>query len=142
MSIKVTSRTYYENHTNEQTDWLLGNVGDWQTLQLVLEASVDFDATISETIETNQTNKTLRLNNGKKWQDYGFDIGQVCKLKMKYEDEDWGVVDLVANLTIVNIYDDTIEVSQLLWTEIPDPIMTQFPPLIWTDMNVGSKTFP
>ena len=80
MGVKVIERKYKNQFypSTQSTDWLLGNVGDWQRLELTFEVTIEFNGTQSETISIDSTNNTLKLNNGKSWQSYGFDIGDAC----------------------------------------------------------------
>ena len=117
--VKVTNRIYNEIFTSGTTNWLLGNVGEWQTLKLECDVSIRFEATNSESIEINVTNKTLKLNNGKKWADYGFDIGQPASIILHHWSD--GNYDgyLSTSFMIVGIYNDIMEVSALLYWNTP-----------------------
>ena len=117
MAVKIINRQYRNQfHTSsESTDWLLGNVGDWQQLQLTVEVTVDFIANQQNPVTFDIENKTLVLNNGAKWSDYGFDIGDVIAFSITRditdpEDSD-DVESTTYNATIVirNQYNDTIE---------------------------------
>ena len=46
MAVKVINREYSELYRDEKTNWLIGNVGDWQKLKLQLEVGIDFLARI------------------------------------------------------------------------------------------------
>jgi hypothetical protein len=117
--VKVTNRIYNEIFTSGTTNWLLGNVGEWQTLKIGCEASVDFYATNAETIELNTTNKTFKLTSGKKWSDYGFDIGQTVTYQFHYVSDAWNVI-LKSTSTILQLYNDVMEVSSMAY-DLPLP---------------------
>jgi hypothetical protein len=115
MGVKVTNRVYRNQFypSSQETDWLLGNVGDWQQLRLTFEVTVDFKASTQETVSINVEEKTIKLNNGKSWSDYGFDIGDVVKFSYKRDvidgNGDTDTNSYVSNITITNLYDDTLE---------------------------------
>lgn len=115
MGVKIINRRYvnqFYQPTNE-TDWLLGNVGDWQKLEIDFEVSVDFIASTQESVSLDNTNKIIKLNNGKSWSDYGFDIGDSVKMEFKRDvvdgDGNVSTSSHVSTLTIVNLYSDTLE---------------------------------
>ena len=85
MSVKIISRKYFNqfNTPADETDWLLGNVGDWQRLEVGIEVDIKFNASTQESISTDIDEKTLKLNNGKSWIDYGFDIGEFKSIGRK-----------------------------------------------------------
>lgn len=144
MAVKVVNREYTEAFTSGTTNWLLGNVGEWQKLLLDVEASVIFEASDSETIDISSTNQTIKLNNGKNWADYGFDIGQVCRVVGHYIDTDgnWDL-DLTCIFTIVNIYNSIIETTPLIWQSVTVPLPID--PSIsatWPANFVGDQTWP
>lgn len=130
MGVKVIERKYKNQFypSTQSTDWLLGNVGDWQRLELTFEVTIEFNGTQSETISIDSTNNTLKLNNGKSWQSYGFDIGDACIMS-------WVVMldpgntgsftetPFVLNFNIQNLYGDTLETDVDFdfgqWTLIP-----------------------
>jgi len=116
MGVKVINRAYKNQfHTSsEETDWLLGNVGDFQRLELDFEVSIDFFATQQESVSVDSLQNTFKLNNGKSWQDYGFDIGDsvvFSYLFIQIEDDGNIETPVVMTFNIVNIYGDTMEVD-------------------------------
>ena len=130
MGVKVIERKYKNQFypSTQSTDWLLGNVGDWQRLELTFEVTVEFNGTQSETITLDSTNNTLKLNNGKSWQSYGFDIGDACVLSwvLMLDPENDGTfteTPISFSFNIQNLYGDTIETDTDFdfgqWTLIP-----------------------
>lgn len=114
MGVKIVNRKYKNQfHSDaDSTDWLIGNVGDWQQLQLTVEVTIQFRASSSESVSINVSDKTITLNNGKKWSDYGFDIGDTVIFTYKRDVIDGSTTtttSYIQNLTIVNLYDDTLE---------------------------------
>lgn len=75
MGAEVTYREYRNRYKPQTTDWLLGNVGDWQKLSLFVKFSVEIFFTDAESMEIINGGTGLKLNNGKNWSDYGFDLG-------------------------------------------------------------------
>ena len=99
MGVKVTNRAYRNQFypVAQETDWLIGNVGDWQQLRVEFDVTIDFLASSSETVTLDNINKTIKLNNGKKWSDYGFDLGNSLQF-------DWTVSeDTNNNGTFTNV---------------------------------------
>ena len=64
MGVRVVERQYIDRFTNEPTDWLLGNVGDWQKGIFTVEASVDFLASAQNPIQIDDLNNTFIIANG------------------------------------------------------------------------------
>lgn len=118
MGVKVINRQYKNQFypTTQETDWLLGNVGDWQRLEVTFEVTIDFFASQQESVSIDTINNAFILNNGKAWQDYGFDIGDnivLTYLEMTDTDGDgtYTEVPVVMNFNATNIYQDTMEVD-------------------------------
>ncbi len=81
MSIKILKKEYSELYTGAITNWMLGNVGDWQKATIEVAAGVDFQAAPDKPIEIDYINNAFKISNGDKWGDYGFDIGMDVTLK-------------------------------------------------------------
>lgn len=117
MGVKVTNRAYRNQFypATQETDWLIGNVGDWQRLEVEFETSVEFLASNQESVTADSLNDTFILNNGKKWSDYGFDIGDSVTVQYKRTVtlEDGSIANAQAEHTwpIKNLYADTMEIS-------------------------------
>jgi len=132
MPVKIINRNYEEIFTNGTTDWLLGNVGEWQTLNLKVEASVDYIATQEQPLQIDYINRSFTLLNGKNWGDYGFDNGMSVILKYIYSQDTNNdgtfetVTPYVQTYTITNVYGSTIEVAQAINVQSFDSIPTNF----------------
>lgn len=101
MAVKVINRKYSGLYRpNEETDWLLGNVGDWQKLKLQVEVSAEIIGSTSETISINTEEKTITLNSGKDWSAFGFDIGDNCVLRYRKTVTDTNQVETITEETI------------------------------------------
>ena len=118
MGVKVTNRAYRNQFypVAQETDWLIGNVGDWQQLRVEFDVTIDFLASSSETVTLDDINKTIKLNNGKSWQSYGFDIGDSLKFDWSFADDynnngTFRLVDETRTYTIVNVFGDTIQLA-------------------------------
>ena len=62
MAVKITKRTYTDLfRPTETTDWLLGNVGDWQKLVLQLEVGAEIIGSNSETVSINTEEKNNHI---------------------------------------------------------------------------------
>lgn len=104
MPVKIVNRSYIERYTEGATDWLLGNVGDWQKAIFTAEASIELNATQQEPVRINKIENHFELTSGKKWSDFGFDIGQEVTLQYTYEysTNNNGTVD--ATQTVIDTY--------------------------------------
>lgn len=84
MSVKFKNRQYEGLYKlpseTENPDWLLGNTGDSLTALFDIEAGIDYIATQGEPIEINYEERTIKLLNGKKWSEYGFDLNRTIKM--------------------------------------------------------------
>jgi len=111
MGVKVISRQYRNQFydQSEETDWLLGNSGDWQEVIIRFEASVRFDANDQESVNIDIKNKTFVLNNGRKWSDYGFDIGDLVTLQYTRTQDGAAPNDVSVTFTIINLFGSTLE---------------------------------
>ena len=116
MSVKIKNRQY-ENlfkhpDETENPDWLIGNTGDWITAKFDFETGIDFVASSLEPITINVEERTIKLMNGKKWGDYGFDINRTIKMTYtKTTTPTSGPVVIETELfdvVIENIYNDTL----------------------------------
>lgn len=138
MGVKITNRTYTELFTTGTTNWLLGNVGEWQTLVLKCEASVEFKATQGETVTTTASEKTFTLNNGKKWSDYGFDVGNVIRVRFYHWADSLFEGWLYGEFTISGLYDNVMEVVAMTnWYTNPELTVIHAP--IRTDTYPNEK---
>ena len=118
MPVKVLKRAYKNQFypASAETDWLLGNVGDWQRIEVTFEAKVEFEASQTETVTVDSKNDLFKLNNGRSWQEYGFDIGYTVTFSYVYaEDQDgdgeYNVIGVQKTFTVQNIYKETMESS-------------------------------
>lgn len=78
MSVRILNREYgnaYAPTSELKPDWMIGNVGDWIRLKMRIEAGVDFLPTQQDPIYLNKEERSIKIMNGKKWNDYGFDMG-------------------------------------------------------------------
>ncbi len=117
MAVKVINREYRNQFkgAGDTTDWLLGNAGDWQELSVTFEVDIIFEATDQETVALNFPDKVFTLNNGQKWSDYGFDIGDsvVFRFTRITRDLSGGSGDVTTNFsgnfTIQNLFGSVME---------------------------------
>ena len=77
MGVIVTDREYKNRYRPEIVDWLLGNVGDWQTLTLSCEFAVEKKFSQSKPLFIENSGSDLVLGDGTEWNEYGFDTGDV-----------------------------------------------------------------
>lgn len=118
MSIKILNREYQSVYYQvaDKTTWFIGNTGDWVELKVTFEATIQFNATSSQSLSLDNVNKTITLNNGRTWYEYGFDIGNTLTLNYTESidaNNDGNFVDtnVVRTFNIVNIYGDTVELD-------------------------------
>lgn len=115
MGVRIVGSSYMNPFANvsEATtgypNWLIGNVGDWVTARFTVEAGVDFKASMQSQVEFEYSDKTIKLLNGKKWGDYGFDIGNTVTVKVtQYTKSDpasstWTPSNITQTITITNV---------------------------------------
>jgi hypothetical protein len=148
MAVKIINRAYNEIFTNGSTDWLLGNVGDWQVLTLKVESSVDYSATQQEPLQIDYLNRAFILSNGKNWGDYGFDAGMSIILKYKYLQDTNGdgnfnvVTPYQKPFTIANVYGSTLEVVQNIDVQTFESIPTNFGTKKITEVKIFVDKMP
>jgi hypothetical protein len=148
MAVKIVNRSYEEIFTNGATDWLLGNVGEWQILNLTVEASVDYVATQEQPLQIDYINRTFTLSNGKNWGEYGFDNGMIVTLKYTYSqdtDNDGTfetVTPFVQNYTIANVYGSVMEVVQVIDAQSFDNIPVNYGNKKISDVKIYSDKMP
>lgn len=81
MSVKVLSRkTVTPFKPSSPTTWMLGNVGDWQRLDLRCQFAVEKRFSTLSTLTVSDPNELI-INDGTFWRDYGFDVGMSCNFK-------------------------------------------------------------
>ena len=132
MAVKVINRLYNEIYTDGDTDWLLGNVGEWQTLKLQAEVIIDFLATQESPVQIDTFNNAFVLTNGKTWGDYGFDLGMQVQFIYNILEDTNGdgtfnqtsVVQQTFNIEA--LFNDTMEVDQLINAQGYDSLPTSF----------------
>ena len=83
MSVVVTSREYKNRYRPEIVDWLLGNVGDWQTLTLNCNFAIEKKFTQSKPLMLENSGLDLVLGDGTNWNEYGFDLGDAIVIKVR-----------------------------------------------------------
>ena len=116
MAVKIIERQYTDLYKpNDITDWLLANVGDWQTLKLKCEVGADFIATNSKTISINTDINRITFNDGSNWGALGFDLGDTPTLRYTLtviDENDQEVITVEeVEFTIELMLGDTIEYS-------------------------------
>lgn len=116
MGVKTVNRKYKNQYHQPAvtTDWLIGNTGDWERLEIDVEVSIDFSASQTDSISVDSINDIFKLNNGKSWSDYGFDIGD--NVTMTYEvwidsnnDGNFTKTYQTKTFNILNLYGSSIE---------------------------------
>lgn len=132
MAIKITNRSYKEAFTTGLTDWLLGNVGEWQDLTLTAEVSIDYIATSAQPVQIDYINNAFKLSNGKTWGEYGFDNGMSLVFKYKYSQDTNGdgnfdtVQNIQGGFTITNVYGSVMEVAEQVFANEFDSVPVNF----------------
>lgn len=75
MGVIINNRKYTDNFQGSNNNWLLGNVGDWQELELDVDLSCKYEVTQQHSVAEINQGYTLKLNDGTNWADYGFAAG-------------------------------------------------------------------
>lgn len=113
MAVQVFGRNYTGIYKPESvTDWLIGNTGDKQTLNLKIEVSAEFIANFSSTITINTDLQTITINSGGEWGLNGFDLNDNCILRYTHTTtvEDVETIEVVEiPFTIILDLGDTIK---------------------------------
>ena len=111
MGVKIINRTYSNQFKpSSTTNWLLGNVGDWQRLTLECRFSVEKVFSPYDSLTLLDPNIML-LNSGENWKDLGFDVGMNITLSFDIIVSGLGSLPNTFNLTILSILDNEIEVE-------------------------------
>ena len=87
MGVEILKREYTNIFRPQDTgiNWLIGNVGVWQRLNLEVSFGVyvDFDTTNTLFLDDPDT---MILTNGKSWNEYGFAEGDSIVIEWIYRD--------------------------------------------------------
>lgn len=132
MAVKILQRTYNEIFTDGQTDWLLGNVGEWQKVLTTVEVGIDFIGSQQKPLTVDTINNAFILASGGSWGALGFDTGMTATFQYKLEEDNDtdGVFEIVTsfqkNYTITNVYGSTLEVEEEIETSGFETIPTNF----------------
>jgi len=118
MPVKILSREYTNQFKPASTtNWLLGNVGDWQKLTLQCEFATEIIFSIQETL-TLQPPNIMTLNSGKTWGELGFYVGANFDLIFDVlhltNPPTTAPNNQLSPITITNINGSTIETAQTL----------------------------
>jgi len=115
MAVKIIDREYRDLYRpDENFNFLLGNVGDWQRLKLRCEVASEILGSNSETFTIDTEQRTITLNSGGQWGNFGFDIGTQATLFYRLIEDDGNTITETnnqINFTIDLILGDTIEYS-------------------------------
>jgi hypothetical protein len=90
MPVKILNRKYtntLETAPSNNTNWLLGNVGEWIELTLQCEFEVAINFGIQNTVTLQEPNMLI-LNDGTNWGDWGFAIGMDVDFIYEHFDTD------------------------------------------------------
>lgn len=142
MAVKVIGREYSELYTPGVTDWLLGNVGDWQKCVVTCEVAIELFATSSQPISIDYINNSFTLSSGGNWGDLGFDNGMTMVFKYKLEEDtnQDGNFNQVTTFEqqhlILNIYGSTMEVEGAINAQDFENIPTNFGTKRITDVHL------
>jgi hypothetical protein len=83
MGVEIIDRTYVNQFKPASTtNWLLGNVGDWQKMSFTAQFSVNEEFTEQNTISLSEPDIII-LNSGENWKDKGFYVG--LNITLKYD---------------------------------------------------------
>lgn len=114
MGVRILKREYgnaFAPSTEPKPDWLIGNTGDWLRLKMEVEAGVDFLATQQDPISLNKEERSIKIMNGKKWNDYGFDTGAEITFTYKVDtvNEDVTTTEtIIVELETEQLFADTL----------------------------------
>lgn len=125
MGLKILDRKYTNAYTDEPTDWLLGNTGDVQKMNLICKVSAESKLSDENKIQFEYPNKIKSIS-GTKWNHEGFDVGD----------------SIIINFDILtdDVYTTFYESSPLVILEILDTEMILDSD--GSDFPVGSNSLP
>lgn len=83
MAIKILDRAYGNNYDTQDRDWILGNVGSWQTAKIQFEAIAQFYSSEDGQVMTDNGVNTLTLGNGKEWWEYALFVDGSFKVQIE-----------------------------------------------------------
>lgn len=91
MGVKIIEREYKDIFRPFDTgiNWLIGNVGTWQAMRIRCEFEVVIAFTTSSPLFMEEPN-IFTLNDGKTWQDYGFEEGDAFTVQWAVTNNDTG----------------------------------------------------
>jgi hypothetical protein len=122
MPTKVLNREYTNMYRPETTDWLLGNVGEWQNVKIKTETGVYYEATKYQTLGV-EAPSTLQAGNGIKWNDQGFEVGDSINIEYVVTIDVQGAtpIDLPfsTSTTITSIQGTTMVIAYALALNFP-----------------------
>ena len=122
MPTRVLNREYTNMYRPETTDWLLGNVGEWQNVKIKTETGVYYEATKYQTLGV-EAPSTLQAGNGIKWNDQGFEVGDSITLEYVVTIDVQGAtpIDLPfsTSTTITSIQGTTMVIAYALALNFP-----------------------
>jgi hypothetical protein len=152
MPSEVVYREYTNVHRPELTDWMIGNIGEFQTLRLRTRTGSFYAATKTKSLGLEVPN-ILQANDGSDFYDSGFKEGDSCTMELTYRIVDaqnavditfplmfaFNVLDVIGSTMITDL---TLDTS---WPQVlPGQRVTQsstgsslelyfFEVVIWTD---------
>lgn len=125
MGLKIINREYTNAYTDDTTDWLLGNTGDLQRLNLLCKISAESNLSDTNKIQFEYPNKIKSIS-GTRWNHEGFDVGDSIIINF----------DILINDVYSTFFESApLEILEILDTEmILDSDGTDFP--------IGSNSLP
>tara|TARA_R100001443_G_scaffold108643_1_gene119279 strand:+ start:2463 stop:4982 length:2520 start_codon:yes stop_codon:yes gene_type:complete len=108
MAVKVLKREYTSlfDQTNQNINWLLGNVGTWQKLTLEVAFSTEIKFSITNPLFLEDPN-VMKLSDGSTWYEHGFSEGDNVTIKWIHENTQSNPVSNTQNT--ITAYIDRIE---------------------------------
>lgn len=119
MSVKIVSRSSTNARaTSGTSDFLNGNVGDWQTTTITVTVACDFKTSLSAQVTVN-TDDTWTLSSGN-WSDYGFEVGDAITGTLNQTNNSTGTnTDTAISVNVVSIVGNIMEVDGAIFGTIP-----------------------
>lgn len=150
MGVVVTGRDYKNRYRPEIVDWLLGNVGDWQTLTLTCKFAIEKLFTQSKPLMLENTGSELVLGDGTNWQDYGFDLGDTIQISVRIRGItndgalQWTINPIISK-QIILIQGDRITLNSALTNDItmlPTEQMVEGGKHVWDNVKIYTDKKP
>ena len=128
MGVLITNTDYTNTYRPEQVGHLLGNVGDWQSVEYTVNFATERSFSLNSLLSIEGPNDLVALD-GRSWKLFGFEVGDAITFEYRYREYDntgtlISTTNVVINRNIVAINGDTLvldgaALNNVDWTIYP-----------------------